>query len=177
MALTSLDVKLIYNATANSTTAAHDVFAGGDQINTILSDNKWAFPDLQEIGAINIAGAGGSYDQIEVTTLADKKHRYVNGLIADTGSNNNQIACKFLYSPVLFKAFKDVLDAEMRGTKKNSCEYIVAIPGGGHFVLNASIASVQMESVAVNGALTFTVTLAVNDIEMNAAEFVVEGSV
>ena len=177
MALTSLDVKLIYNATANSTTAAHDVFAGGDEINTILNNNKWAFPDLQEIGAINIAGAGGSYDQIEVTTLADKKHRYVNGLIADTGSNNNQIACKFLYSPVLFKAFKDVLDAEMKGTKKNSCEYIVAIPGGGHFVLNASIASVQMESVAVNGALTFTVTLAVNDIEMNAAEFVVEGSV
>lgn len=172
MALTSLDVKLIYNTSANAATAAHDVFASGDEINDILTDNEWAFPDLQEIGAINIAGAGGSYDQIEVTTLADKKHRYVDGLIADSGSNSNQIACKFLYSPVLFKAFNDVLDAEMKGTKENSCEYIVAIPEGGHFVLDASIASVQMETVAVNGALTFTVTLAVKDISMNAEEFV-----
>lgn len=178
MALTSLDVKLIYDISKNTGSMANFVWNDDGANHELLVENDYAIPDLQEIGAINIAGAGGSYDKIEVTTLEDRQHRYVDGLIADSGSTSNQIACKFLYSPELFKAFNDILNAEMypEDDKDTFAEYIVAIPNGGHFVLEASIASVQMETVSVNNALTFTVTFAVNDIKMNSNEYVVSAA-
>ena len=174
MAFISKGAELVFNTKVNtsSTTSAGEVIMIGDAIQNTLEENDWAFPGLQEIGAINIAGAGGSYDQIEVTTLADNKHKYVDGLIADASSNSNQIACKFLYDPELFKAFNDILDVEMSGKYKEHSAYAITIPeNGGYFAIEADIASVQMESITTNNALTFTVTFAVHDIEMVNGEF------
>ena len=131
-----------------------------------ITDN--IFPNLQEIGEISIAGAGGSYDQIEVTTLADAKHVYVDGLIADADSGANEISFKFLYEPTLFKAFKDAMKAETDNANGSHGKYNIAIPSGGTFKLTADIGSIKLDSISTNSALTFTLALAVREIEMEA---------
>lgn len=176
MALISKGAELIFDNKKNdSGSAAFDAFIESNtEFAQILNKNNWAFPGLQEIGAINIAGAGGSYDQIEVTTLADIRHRYVDGLIADTGANNNQIACKFLYDPAIFKAFTVCLENEMEGEfEEKTGIYIINIPDGGHFELEASIASVNMDTITTNSALTFSVNFAVKDIAMKSTQYTV----
>jgi hypothetical protein len=171
MALISTGAKLIWNGTLNSNTAAATYIGAGDAVDTLMGTGM-VFPGLQEIGAININGAGGSYDQIEVTTLADNKHVYVDGLIADAGSNSNEISCKFLYEPVLFKAFKDILDEEANpGDKKPYAHYVISIPEGGHFKITAAISAVNLETVSTNSALTFTVGFAVREIEMSTEAY------
>lgn len=174
MALISTGAKLFYDPAKNDGAEfiAGTIFGVADPIDTIMEANGWAFPGLQEIGSIAINGAGGSYDQIEVTTLADNKHVYVDGLIADSGSNSNEITCKFLYEPTLFKAFKDVLDAEANpGGKKAYANYVVAIPEGGYFEIAAGLSSVNLETVSTNSALTFTVGFAVREIEMQTGAY------
>lgn len=166
MAYISKGLQLIYAADINTGAAAA---LGGDYFDT-HPELKNVFPGLQEIGSINIAGAGGSYDQIEVTTLADNKHMYVDGLIADN-STSNEISCKFLYDPELFKAFKDSMKQEASGNYLNSADYVIAIPEGGYFTVNASLASVALDTVSTNSALTFSVTLAVREIEMSTGDY------
>lgn len=123
------------------------------------------FPNLQEIGEISFAGAGGSYDQIEVTTLADTRHVYTNGLIADNDTNSNEITFKFLYDPELFKLFKDMMNAEETGNDgETHSEWIVAIPEGGTFTIAGDIASLKMDSISTNSALAFTLAVAVDTI-------------
>lgn len=171
MAFISTGAKLIWNGNSNSDTAAGNVMFVGEAIDNLMGADS-SFPGLQEIGAINIAGAGGSYDQIEVTTLADNKHVYVDGLISDASSGSNEISCKFLYEPILFKAFKDILDEESNpGEKKPYANYVISIPEGGHFKINAAISSVNLETVSTNSALTFTVSFAVREIEMSTEAF------
>lgn len=166
MAYISKGLQLIYAAAINTGVAAA---LGGDYFD-VHTELNHIFPGLQEIGSINIAGAGGSYDQIEVTTLADNKHMYVDGLIADS-STSNEITCKFLYDPELFKAFKDSMVHEGSGNYVNSADYVVVIPEGGYFTVNASLASVALDTVSTNSALTFSVTFAVREIEMSTGEY------
>lgn len=127
------------------------------------------FPNLQEIGEISFAGAGGSYDKIEVTTLADNKHTYVDGLIADTDSNSNEITFKFLYEPKLFSALKSTMALEESGTYQKSNQYIVTIPEGGTFTITGDISSLSMDTASVNSALTFALSVAVREIDMTIA--------
>jgi hypothetical protein len=125
------------------------------------------FPNLQEIGEISFAGAGGSYDQIEVTTLADNRHMYTNGLIADSETSANELTFKFLYDPELFKLFKNMMAAEeLEGSADKHNEWIVTIPEGGTFTIAGDIASLTMDSVATNSALTFVLAIAVDSIEI-----------
>lgn len=172
MAYISTGAKLVYGQNSD-VNAAHTILFAGDAIQTTLEANGWAFPGLQEIGAINISGAAGSYDQIEITTLADRKHVYMDGLIADAGNSGNEIACKFLYEPTLFKAFKDILDAESNPAEgaKAFANYVVVIPEGGYFEIEAGLSSVNLETVSTNSALTFTVGLAVRAIEMKTGTY------
>lgn len=127
------------------------------------------FPNLQEIGEIAFSGAGGSYDQIEVTTLADHKHQYIDGLIADSTSGSNEISFKFLYDPKLFNAFKSTMELEESGTYTKSNQYIVKIPEGGTFTITGDISSLTMGSITTNTALTFTLGIAVRNIDMAIA--------
>lgn len=172
MAYISTGAKLVYGKNTDAN-AANAVLMDGGEFQTTLEANSWAFPGLQEIGAINIAGAGGSYDQIEITTLADNKHVYMDGLIADSGNSGNEIACKFLYEPTMFKAFKDILDAESNPAEgaKAFANYVVVIPEGGYFEIEAGLSSVNLETVSTNSALTFTVGLAVRSIEMKTGTY------
>lgn len=122
------------------------------------------FPHLQEIGEIAFNGAGGSYDQIEVTTLADAKHVYTDGLIADDASGSNEISFKFLYDPDLFKVFKNVMDEEGEGESDTHNTWVIKIPEGGTFTITGDIASLKMDTVSTNNALTFTMSIAVREI-------------
>jgi hypothetical protein len=127
---------------------------------------KNVFPNLQEIGEISFAGAGGSYDQIEVTTLADTRHVYTDGLIADDSSASNEIAFKFLYEPELFKLFKDMMSAEENEKVEGHNEWIVSIPEGGTFTISGDMSSLKLDSVSVNSALTFTLAVAVKEVKV-----------
>ena len=139
--------------------------AGDGAVLQYLTDIKSeVFPNLQEIGEINFNGAGGSYDQIEVTTLADAKHVYTDGLIADNASGSNEISFKFLYDPELFKTFKTVMDEEAKGEAEEHNEWIITIPEGSVFTITGDIASLKMDSVSTNSALTFTMSVAVREI-------------
>lgn len=180
MAFKSTNVKLYFPIDKNPTGSniAAGIINVGDPIDELMSVNSWAFPGLQEVGSIAINGAGGSYDQIEVTTLADNKHVYIDGLISDSATGSNEISCKFLYEPTLFKAFKDILDGESNpGEKEAFAHYVIAIPEGGYFEVEAGLSSVNLETVSINSALTFTVGLAVRSIEMKTGNYTASTSV
>lgn len=137
----------------------------GSYLDTYLADiASETLPNLQEIGEIGLTGAGGAYDQIEVTTLADAKHVYTDGLIADSDSGSSEITFKFLYEPTLFKALKETMDAEGKDTTGTHNQWIVAIPEGGTFTITGDISSLKMDSVSTNSALTFQLAVAVREI-------------
>ena len=143
----------------------------------------FTFHNLQEIGEISMTGAGSSgYDQIEVTTLADHKHKYVDGLLADDSTGANEITMKFLFSPALFTIFKEIIkkegaeDIEIVGSAEEITDenkqfisrnsiYTITIPGGGKFEVEGTFSNLKMDTSATNSALTFTVGLNVADIE------------
>ena len=129
------------------------------------ADSKMILPGLQEVGALTIVGAAsGSYDQIEVTTLADSKHQYVDGLMTDADNGDNTIDFKFLYDPDLFQAFVGTASLDGSANFDTYNTWIVEIPEGGQFHLVATIASVNMDSVSTNSALTFVATLKIHEI-------------
>lgn len=128
-------------------------------------ETKMILPGLQEVGEISIAGAGGgSYDQIEVTTLADHKHQFVDGLMAEAENSANSIDFKFLYDPILFAALTETSKLESKADREGSNKWIVAIPNGGEFTLTGEIAAIKLDTASVNSALTFVLTLAVREI-------------
>lgn len=147
----------------------------GQSLLSAITTNQWTngLPGVLEIGELAFNGAGGSYDQIEVTCLADTAHKYTDGLIADADSSSNAIAIKFLYDPALFEAIKSVMDAEKTPAKDELGNRVynvwrVNIPSGGCFELSADISSLALDSVANNDKLTFTMGLAVNEIVFDA---------
>lgn len=151
-----MTLKMGNNTPANVISFAMSYFNQHEELNSI-------FPNLQEIGEISFAGAGGSYDQIEVTTLADTRHVYTDGLIADS-SSSNEITFKFLYDPELFKLFKDMMGAEEADTSGEHSEWVVSIPEGGTFTITGDLASLKLDSVSTNSVLTFTLTISVREV-------------
>ena len=154
----------------------------GDWANFAPVEGVFTFHNLQEIGEISMTGAGaGNYDQIEVTTLADHKHKYIDGLLADDSNGSNEISLTFLFSPALFTIFKEIIKKESAdieivekaeditdNTKqfisRNSL-YTIAIPNGGKFNVEGTFTNLTMGSATTNAALTFTVSLNVHNIE------------
>ena len=132
---------------------------------------KYILPGLQEIGELAISSAGaGEFDKIEVTTLADNKHMYVDGLIADSSNSSNTIDFKFLYEPKLFDALSKTMKLEEAGGKEGFNQWIIDVPGekAGQFTVTGNIAGVKMGTVSVNNALTFVMSLNVRNIEFNS---------
>lgn len=120
------------------------------------------FPNLQEIGEIGFAKAAGGngYDQIEVTTLADDKHVYIDGLIADSDSDSNELSLKFLFSKELVQLFK-AIQAE-----KDGSDFYAELPDTTIFKINASVNSFAVDTMSVGAAMTMSVTLGVNSIDI-----------
>lgn len=117
-------------------------------------------PELQEIGDLG-SGASAQRDKIEITTLADDKHVYTDGLLADV--EQDSIDFKFLYTPEAYASFISIIEFErLAGGYGYNSEYSVAIPnkttGASVFVIEGTT-GIKVDGTTYNGALTMTLTL------------------
>ena len=98
--------------------------------------------NLQEIPDI-----GGSADSVEVTTLADDAHMYINGLL-DYGDS---LDFTFLYDKTQFTTLDGL---------SGSISWKVTLPGtGGATATFDAEPSVRLNGVGVNDAITYTLSL------------------
>jgi hypothetical protein len=136
----------------------------GNEVNMIPSfatgqtkDPNYGYfvPDLQEFGDMATAD-GAERDKIEVTTLADDKHMYVEGLMSESESDN--IEFKLLYSEAAYVGFKSII--EMEGTDGTS-EYFLTIPSANKkaaFGIKGRT-KIKVDGAGVNSAVTMTLTI------------------
>ena len=137
-----------------------------------------AIPNLQEVGEI-AGGVKAERDKIEITTLADDKHKFVNGIQAE--SEYDEITFKFLFEPAVYSALVGLQKAEQEWIANNpsveqeetGSTWNVVIPaedGAEVFKMFALISSIKMDGASVNGALTMTLALKpVKEIEFTAS--------
>lgn len=134
---------------------------------TRVGSETYLIPDLQEVGDL-VGAQGGSRDKIEVTTLADDKHVYVDGLLSE--ENADGIEFKLLYSPKSYKNFLDIIENEKKGSNSN---YTLTIPASqnkqSQFKMEATSA-IKVDSAGVNSAMTMTLTLTPADVIQFVAE-------
>lgn len=98
--------------------------------------------NLQEIPDI-----GGSADSVEVTTLADDAHMYINGLL-DYGDS---LDFTFLYDKTQFTTLSGL---------SGSISWKVTLPGtGGATATFDGEPSVKLNGVGVNDAITYTLSI------------------
>ena len=107
-----------------------------------------ALPDLMEIPDIV-----ASVEKVEVTTFADANKRYISG-IADYGDLN----FKFLYGNGASDSYRLLKASEIAD---NLCEYKITFPDATTFIFSGYV-NVKIDSNTVNGALTFTASVALN---------------
>ena len=102
--------------------------------------------NLQEIPDL-----GGTAESIEITTLADDAHMYMNGI----KSYGDSLDFKFLYEPTQFNTL-----AALAG----DIEWKVSLPDGLNGAIDTTCtfkgtASVNIDSVGVNSAMTYTLSV------------------
>lgn len=118
-------------------------------------------PNLQEIGDLG-SGASAERDKIEVTTLADDKHVYTDGLLTD--SEFDSIDFKLLYTPKDYAAFIQIIEWERALSVAGiNSVYSVRIPNiedenSSVFTIKG-VSSIKLDGTSYNGALTMTLTL------------------
>lgn len=106
-------------------------------------------PDLQECPQL-----GGAAEKVDVTTLTDGNYRYING-IKDFGD----LAFKFLYDNSSETSnYRVVKGLEDGGT---ITYFQVTFPDGTKFEFSGQV-STEIDSAAVNAALTFTANITLN---------------
>lgn len=123
-------------------------------------------PGLQEVGELTSGSANAGFDKIEVTTLADSKHEYVNGLQADAESGS-AISFTLLYDPKVYNALLTVIETEktmnIASPAHEGSEYNVTIPNvvgeeDSVFCIHGTSA-IKLNAASVNAALTMTLTV------------------
>lgn len=102
-------------------------------------------------GLMECPEMGGSAEKVEVTTLADASKRYINGVV-DYGD----MTFKFLYDNSAETSSYRVMN-----TLKGVNPFKVEFPDGTSFEFTGT-PTTKVDSASVNGALTFTVTIAPN---------------
>lgn len=103
------------------------------------------FTDLTNLQ--EIPDVGGSADSVEVTTLDDAAHMYINGLL-DYGDS---LDFTFLYDKTQFNTL-----ASLTG----SVDWKITLPGTGSLVASFSgQPSVKLNGVGVNDAITYTLSV------------------
>lgn len=99
--------------------------------------------NLQEIPEL-----GGEAEAIEITTLADAAHTYTDGIL----NYGDSLAFKFLYEKEQFTtltALKDAVEWKVELPDATSCSF-------------SGSASVKLDGVGVNAALTYTLSIKPN---------------
>ena len=116
-------------------------------------------PGLQSIGDLSGLDSSSTRDKIEITTLADDKHVYADGIQAS--GEFDGIDFTFLYD----SEANDMLSASPIGNLNvRKDKWTVLIPLGGEnkyesFSFYADIDALKVNSVSVNSALTMTMSL------------------
>lgn len=138
----------------------------------------WEMIGLQEIGELSEFGGGLSRDKIEITTLADDRHVYTEGLIAE--SDMAGISFKFLFDADLFSWFKanqEFIETAVNSegelyTREGMGHWYVVLPDGTYFKMFATITDAKVDGAGVGAALTMTLTLTpFKALECKAASF------
>lgn len=96
--------------------------------------------DLQEIPEL-----GGDSEAIEITTLDDAAHMYTDGIL----NYGDSLAFKFLYKKEQFSSLQEL---------DGSVEWKVELPDTTSCTFSGT-GSVKLDSVGVNAALTYTLSV------------------
>ena len=99
--------------------------------------------NLQEIPEL-----GGDAEAIEITTLADGAHMYVDGI----KNYGDSLAFKFLYEKAQFATLNGLTESQT---------WKVALPDGESCSFDGTC-SVKLDGVGVNAALTYTLAVKPN---------------
>ena len=99
--------------------------------------------NLQEIPEL-----GGEAEAIEITTLADPAHMYMDGIL----NYGDSLAFKFLYEKAQFSTLS---------AAKESADWKVELPDGATCSFSGTC-SVKLDGVGVNAALTYTLSVKPN---------------
>ena len=99
-----------------------------------------ALTNLQEIPDL-----GGEAEAIEITTLADAAHMYCDGIL----NYGDSLAFKFLYEKAQFIELSNL---------EGSQEWKVELPDTTNCSFGGT-ASVKLDAVGVNAALTYTLSI------------------
>lgn len=148
------------------------------------SNETWGvnIPGLQEVGELTAgASASAGFDKIEVTTLADVEHKYIDGLKADKGEAES-ISFTLLYDKDVYAAILALIKNEGNSARNTNLEYkgseyFVAVPhegtngglGDSSTFRIRGMSSIKVNSATVNGALTMALTISPSEeIEFTA---------
>lgn len=99
-----------------------------------------ALTNLQEIPEL-----GGEAEAIEITTLADPAHMYMDGIL----NYGDSLSFKFLYEKTQFTTLNGLT---------GSNEWKVELPDGASCSFSGS-SSVKLDGVGVNAALTYALAI------------------
>lgn len=105
-----------------------------------LSYGETALTNLMEIPEL-----GGETEAIEITTLADAAHMYMNGI----KNYGDSLAFKFLYEDEQFTTLNGLKDSQ---------DWTVSLPDGTTCSFGGTC-SVKLDGVGVNAALTYTLSV------------------
>lgn len=156
MALISKGIELFYNYSG-----VMGPGFGADYKDATVGNNAYKIPGLQEIGELSGLGSGTTRDKIEITTLADDRHVYTDGLIAE--SDASAISFKFLFDTEIFRLVQAHANWEQEqislGTKENLGEWIVKLPEGSTFTMKATVTDLKLDGAGTNAALTMSMGL------------------
>ena len=126
-----------------------------------IGENAYQVINLQEIGELAGLGAGSTRDKIEITTLADDRHVYTDGLIAE--SDMAGITFKFLFDKAEFTALQEHATWEQdrisAGEKAKLGSWIVKLPDNTKFTMKATVTDLKLDGAGVNAALTMSMAL------------------
>ena len=140
---------------SNSTSIGIRLYGGwGD---SLASFDKIAKPteiyNLQEIP--DLSNTDGETDTIEITVLSDTYHEFADGL--KNYAEDGELSFKFLYTAQGYYDLNELLHSEP--TDGGNLYWFVKLPDGSYFVIKGSSASLVLDGVGVNAAITFTLNV------------------
>ena len=107
-----------------------------------------SYGDKELTNLMEIPELGGDAEAIEVTTLADGAHMYVDGI----KNYGDSLAFKFLYEQAQFSTLNGLKDSQ---------NWKVELPDGEACTFSGTC-SVKLDGVGVNAALTYTLNIKPN---------------
>lgn len=112
---------------------------------TISKGIKLFYGDKELTNLQEIPELGGDTEAIEITTLADEAHMYINGI----KNYGDSLAFKFLYEETQFSTLNALTGSQA---------WKVELPDGATCSFGGTC-SVKLDGVGVNAALTYTLAV------------------